>query len=450
MILIKFLSILLLFFLIYPAKKLIKKEEFNFFDMLIAFHSLYFVIIPLSVGKLAFSEMIGEIDNKVVLFLFVFFVLLFFFLTLASIGISSKNKSILNTSMFFKTYPDIKINLPFKILLVIVPLLALKYYVPAISYISFLSEYNMANQDVNYEQSSLIILLGNCFYFSMYISFLLFFQGIKQHRKDIWIILSLLISVVNLMMLPRRLLVTFIFIAAILFYSILRQYITKKTVTSFAVVLFFIGVVYFPFYNTIRFAGSINFDPSAPLETIKTVYNYGVSNFDSKKQKQAQNSRSLGLYSAAYALAKYQQHPFYGKLTYLAFDHATPKIINPHKGLGTAPVLEQQTKKNIDISDSVLLLALGDFSLLGSLYTVLLFYLVFCILSVTIKLFNTFMGKSIIAVWCAMFLFRISFNIETKFDGILASIIGIIPIFFIAIVLHKLKFIQLTPPIDRK
>lgn len=444
MILLKVLSLLLLPFLIYPIRKITRRSDINFFDLMIIFHCLYFVIIPLTLDEEIITKKLGTIDNTVVIFIFSFLLILFSLFTICSLRIKKNSLSLLNITRHIKKFPEIETHFIFKLILLVIPVLSLIIYVPAVSYLSFFNEYNLIDRVSNYEESVWIRLLGNAFYISLYITILLFFQNLQRGKKNILNLLTIVLCIINFLLLPRRLLLTIVLLFLLFLYSLMRKHINKRLIFNFLIVIIFIALVYFPFYNTIRFSENINFSPSNPIKSITQLYDYGKSNINRSKQIKEQSNRSLNLYSALYFLIKYDQTPSFGRLTYLAIDHAIPEFINPNKGLGSEPILEKRTRQNMDIADSVILLSAGDFSILGPLYSILIFYFIYFVALLICRIFNFFFHLSTItSLWCVIFLFTQCFNIEVKLDAILANFISIMPILIILSLFQKFNLISL-------
>ncbi|MBA6315440.1 hypothetical protein [Cellulophaga baltica] len=446
MVLIKILSLLLLLPSLYSIRKLIEKKELNFFDFLLLFSSLYFAIIPLKSNQEVFDS-IGLItrDNS----LFVFYYLLFYFLLLAflSTQIKENNKTAINITQFLKNYPDINASLILKILLIVLPIFSITYYVPQMSIISAFSEIRDANSDASYEQSSMVKYFGTIFKLGLIITLKLFFQKKQGKKVDVLILTSLLLFLVNLVMLPRRELLVFCLFGALLFYSSKRDAINKKFIIIIACFGIFLYTVYFPFYNIIRFS-PVQFDLKNPTESISEIYNFGISSYDNSKEGASEltDTRAIGLYRAVYWLAKYDTNEdiSWGGITLAAIDHAIPKAINPGKGLGSETILEKRMHAPNDSADSILLLALADYSIFGNLYTILLYILIYYLLLVIARKSETLFGQNIISYYLIFFIFRLTFDVEQKLDAILANIVSFILVIILIVAIQKLNIISLS------
>ena len=382
MVLIKFLSLLLLLPSLIVTKKLIKKQDLNFFDLLILFNTLYFVLIPLKSSQEVFNTL-GIISQSTSLF--VFFYLLFFFICLliGSNLIKSKNRSPINITYCLKKFPYLQVGIPFKLFLVALPIFSLIYYIPQMSVISAFEVVSQSGKNISYEQSSMIKFFSTVFRLGLIITLILFFQDLTKKKIDKFILVSLSLFLVNLLMLSRRQLLVFLLFTALIFYSNNRELINRKVliyITGFCTFLYF---VYFPFYNIIRHSPII-FTANSPITSIKSIYDYGIRSFEdnNKSASQSVDTRALGLYRSLYKLAEIDSDTdiTWGAITLSAIDHAIPKVINPGKGSGSELLLQNRLHTNKDSADSILLIALADYSILGSIITALIFFVVYKIL----------------------------------------------------------------------
>tara|TARA_R110002167_G_scaffold84156_11_gene228757 strand:+ start:4144 stop:5496 length:1353 start_codon:yes stop_codon:yes gene_type:complete len=446
MVLIKILSIFLLLPSLFVLNKLVKKKDLNFFDLLIVFNTLYFVIIPLKSNKSVFDS-IGRITESTSIL--VFFYLLFFFISLliASRFVGMEVNSPINLTYYIKNYPKLKGSLFFKVFLIVLPIFSIIYYVPQISMISAFDEIQDASSNISYEQSSLIKFFATIFKIGLVVVITMFIQNIKEKKYDILIIISLLLFLINLLLLSRRELLLFFLFGAIIFYSYNRDLINRKLML-FAVVLgVFLYFIYFPFYNIIRFS-PVEFNIKNPTSSIAAIYDYGIDSFGDAKESASErtDSRALGLYRAIYWLTEYDTDSdiTWGGITLSAIDHAIPKVINPKKGLGSELILQDRMHTAYDSADSVLLLALADYSMLGAVFTALIYFLVYKIMFFISRSSEFFFGKTIISLYLVFFLFSLAFDTEQKLDGMLANMVAYILVIVLIVLVHRLNFIRMA------
>jgi hypothetical protein len=189
----------------------------------------------------------------------------------------------------------------------------------------------------------------------------------------------------------------------------------------------------------------VKFDSNNFTTSLIQIVENAKNDFNSKKDVEARTSegRALNLYYALYRIIKYDKSPNNGELFIIAIDHALPKLINPNKGNGTEVLLQEKMLCKTDQADSILLLAYADFGLfIGAFYAFLLF-----VLLIWIHCFVHFMSisfinyGSIINILLIINLISISWNVETKLDAYLASIV-VLPIMTILLMfLSRFKII---------
>lgn len=445
MTLIKILSLILLLPSIFVVTKVFNKKDLNFFDFLLIFNTLYFVLIPLKSNQIVFDS-IGRISAETSLIVFFYLFLFFISLLIASYYLNNNALTPLNITNYLKNYPTVNLSLGFYIVLIAIPIFSILYYVPKISVIDSFSEIRENNTNVSYEASSMVKFFSSIFSVSLIVALLIFFQNIKKKNFQILNLISLVIFLVNLLLLSRRQLLLYFLFAAILLYSFNRELINKKLifyVCSFGMFMYFI---YFPFYNIIR-RTPVEFKFSSPITSIIGIYEYGVNNFEESREDSAEStdSRAIGLYRALYWLARSDSENdiTWGTITLAAIDHAIPRIINPGKGLGSEGILQRRMNTSNDSADSILLLAFADYSILGSIITLLIYYLVYRIWLLISKGYKFSFGPSIVSFYFVFFLFRMTFSIEQKLDGILADTVAYILVSALIVSLHKLKMIKL-------
>ncbi|CAM4198280.1 Oligosaccharide repeat unit polymerase [Zobellia nedashkovskayae] len=445
MILIKFLSIILLLPSISVARKLINKAELNFFDLLIVFNTLFFVIIPLKSNQAVYN-VIGRLSTGTSIF--VFFYLLFFFIAalIASNLIEKKNNTPINVTYFLKNYPNLRISLVFKIFLIVLPIFSIVYYIPQMSLMTAFKEIQQESANASYEQSSMVKLFATIFRFGLIIPMMLFFQNLKKKKYDILIAISLALFMLNYLMLSRRELLEFLLFGGIVFYSTNRELINKKLISYAFIFAAFLYFIYFPFYNIVR-TSPIEFKVQQPITSIQNIYNYGVDKFDDANEgaSESTDTRAINLYKAIYWVARNDgDHDItWGSITLSAIDHAIPKVLNPNKGLGSEITLQDRQNVDYDSADSVLLLTLADYSTLGSIITVLFYILIYRLWLFISRSSEFFFGKTIVSLYVVYSVFSLAFATEQKLDGILAKTVSFTLVIALIILIHKFNFIKI-------
>lgn len=445
MILIKVLSIILILPSLFVVQKLIQKKDLNFFDLLLVFNTLYFAIIPLKSNEVVYSSL-GRLSDRTSIFVFLYLLFFFVSLLIASKLMVIESNSPLNVTRFLKNLSRIKASPFFKILLIFLPIFSLIYYVPQVSIFDSYGEIQQSKLDISYAQSSMVKFFATIFNLGITIVIVLFFQGIKKKKYDIFITVSLLLFLINLLLLPRRTLLVFFLFAAIVFYSTNRELINRKLMMYAFFFAAFMYFVYFPFYNIIR-RSPVAVNMQAPISSITAIYDYGITRFSDAKEDASKltDSRALGLYRALYWLVEYDSDKdiTWGRITLAAIDHAIPKVINPGKGLGSEILLEQRMNRDKDSADSILLLALADYSLLGGIITLFIYLFVYKIWFFMARCSEFFFGKTIVSLYVVFFLFHTAFSIEGKLDAMLSRTIHFILIIILIVLIHKLNFIKI-------
>ena len=188
----------------------------------------------------------------------------------------------------------------------------------------------------------------------------------------------------------------------------------------------------------------IKFDNSNITTSLIHIIEDTNTRFESNKENATKTAegRSLNLYYALYQLVKFDHSPSNGKLLMAAIDHATPKIINPNKGSGSAKLLEEKTLNKTDQADSIFLLAYGDVGFItGSFYSLLLFLLVIFIHTLLNKLSLIFCQVSPFGLLLVVYLISMSWNVEASLDGIFASFVHLAIMAIILALLSKLQIL---------
>ncbi|MGP1992310.1 oligosaccharide repeat unit polymerase [Zobellia laminariae] len=449
MLLIKYLSLILLLPSFFVGRKLIRKEDLNFFDLIIIFNTLYFVVIPLKSSEAVFKA-IGKITSSTTIFVFLYILFFFIGCIIASNLIGKHENSPINITYYLKRFPKLKANLALKIALVILPIFSITYYIPHMSLIAAFEGIQEANKNISYEQSSMIQFFGTIFRLGLVISTVLFVQNIDEKKYDVLTVISMLLFLVNFLMLSRRELLETLLFVGIVIYSFNRALINKKLI-SYAIILgAFLYFVYFPFYNIIR-RTPVEFKIQSPIASIQKIYDYGIDNFGNSSESASEltDSRAIYLYRAIYWLAinDSERDITWGGITLLAIDHAIPKAINPNKGLGSEKVLEKRQHTNKDSADSILLIALADFSILGSVISVLIYFLIYKLWFFISKGSEFFFGKTMVSLYVVYFLFNLAFGTEKRLDAILADTVAYCLAIALITLVHKINLLKI---LDRK
>lgn len=349
-----------------PIVRIVNKKELNMFDFIILFSTLHFCISPIKEGCHAFFTDDGIFN------IFIFYFCYIYLILLVDIYYHQKHEYknvIINTTRYLKGFTYLEFKMGGKILVGLSIFVMLTYYLPRATLVAAAKEIGA----VSYEESSLTMALGSIIKIVGFLLFLDFSYRLKSGTKNKFNTICLIIYLSILVFFPRREFLGALLQLVLSLYSVHRSFFTLKKVSILGCVAAFIWLVYFPFYNVMRW-NPISFDSKHPIESLYSIVEYGISNYsiDAKEQLESSQERSLGLYNAVYLLAKKNITPQTGKLTLLEIDVSIPKILNPNKGNGSEITLEKMTSANVDIADSFMLLSYGEFGTLGGIYCCLL------------------------------------------------------------------------------
>ncbi|MGS0526302.1 hypothetical protein ACU8V7_15195 [Zobellia nedashkovskayae] len=106
-------------------------------------------------------------------------------------------------------------------------------------------------------------------------------------------------------------------------------------------------------------------------------------------------------------------------------------------------ILEKRQHTNKDSADSILLITLADFSMLGSVIAVLIYFLIYKLWFFISKSSEFFFGKTMVSLYVVYFLFNLSFGTEKRLDAILADTVAYCLAIAIIILVHKMNFLKI-------
>lgn len=425
--------------IIYPLLLLYKKRDLNIWDFLLLFSCLFFSVIPAVYGHLL------SFDTKDVKT--VFFVVLVYNFTLLFVDLFFRKNHgqefrVLNICLFLKHIKHFKISVLGKILIAIGIVVSTVYYLPRMSIAVRMEESGIRT---SYAESSILMALTSVIFIIGVVLTLASLTNIKELKRDKFLIALDVFYLGLMIFMPRRLFVFALLEIAIVFYSLHRISISKKIVSYIIVIFFGLYLIYFPFYNVVRW-NNVSFNPSHPIESLSAIIKYGIRNYSQQQTTASQSTdeRSLGLYEALYNLFHNCTEWGNGKLTVAAIDGAIPRIINPNKGNGTERTLERMAGVYNDQADSILLEACGDFKFLGSLYAVILFAILFWLYEKYSYLYYKLFGSYLIPTFILFELLSITWNIEGNLGGRIAFFFSSIFSIIVLLILEHYKVISIT------
>lgn len=450
MLLIKIYSIIAALPAIYSIKKLIRKQEFNIFDFITLFHTLFFCVIPFKSNIEAYKWLDSFLfEQRFITTIFFYYIIFICLMLLVNIYWTNRYNhkiSIINITYYVKKFPKIKVSYIMLIFLGINIAIAGIWYLPQASYIAFFQETNITSGN---EVTPLFLLYDSVFSFCVTITTFLIVKGEVTPIKRHILYLIAISFIVILLFMPRRTFLFYLIQLVIILYSTHRTIFTIRNFLLGCLFSTFLITIYFPFYNIMRFSVG-RFDIENPVSSIIEIIEDTRKEFKTKKDdaQSMSDGRSLNLYYALYRIIKFDESPSYGRLLISAIDHALPKIINPNKGEGTEKILEKKMNLSTDQADSLLLFAYGDFGFIfGTFYSLLLYLLLIYTYSKINHLFSIMTKRrSVLGLFIISCLISLSWNVEGRIDAALASFVRLIIISFIFVVITYSKVIYLKVP----
>lgn len=420
-----------------PIVRIVNKKELNMFDFIILFSTLHFCISPIKEGSHAFFTDDGVFNIFIFYFCYIYLILL---IDVYYHQNHEYKNVIINTTRYLQRFTYLEFKMFGKILVGLSIFVMLTYYLPRATIVAASKEIGA----VSYEESSLTMALGSIIKIVGFLLFLDFSYRLKSGIKNRFNTICLIIYLSILVFFPRREFLGALLQLVLSLYSVHRSFFTLKKVSLLGCVAAFLWLVYFPFYNVMRW-NPISFDSKHPIESLCSIVEYGISNYsiDAKNQLESSQERSLGLYNAVYMLAKKNITPQTGRLTLLEVDVSIPKILNPDKGNGSEVTLEKMTSANVDIADSFMLLSYGEFGILGGIYCCLLYAFFIFLYSKYAQFYRIYLKSNIISIFILFTMIDNLWNVEGKVSTYLAWFFGSFFTIFIILLLEKKKIVKI-------
>ena len=396
---------------LFPFFRMIKKKELNMFDFIILFSTLHFCISPIKEGGNSSFTDYG------ITHVFIFYCCYVYVLLFVDILCHRKIENkllIINTTFYLQNFTRIDFKVMGRILVGIGLLVMLTYYLPRATIVAAAKDLGT----VSYEESSFTMAFGSAMKIIGFLLFLDFSYRLKAGVKDIVNTIFLLFYLSILIFFPRREFLSGLLQLLLAIYSVHRSFFTLKKVSLMGCFAVFLWLVYFPFYNVIRW-NPISFDSNHPIESLSSILSYGIENYSLNADDQLESSqeRSLGLYNAVYLLAKRDITPQYGKITAASIDIAIPKVLNPNKGKGSEGMLENMTGAHVDIADSFMLLSYGEFGVVGGLYCCFLYVFFIVLYSKYAQFYKIIIKSNLVPIFILFTTFDNLWNVESKVES---------------------------------
>ena len=426
----QFTSLVLVLPIIRVLYKCWRKNELSMFDLLLLFTCFQFAILPLL--------NMAEVSYNIAISSTVFFILFVFEYGLLVVAfcwdkLYSSSNSIINITRYLKTIRSLTISKSGYVLIIFLLISVLVIYMP---YAALSVRIDSASQVLaqDYVLKTTIAILASVMSLIMTILSIKVIFQFKKKRFKLVDIVFFVSSLIICAFFPRRFFLQNILFFFLIFYSVCRNKISIRYIFIFFISALFLFQVYFPFYDVIR-SGSIHINSEEPIASLYEAVIYGLDHkSEFKRSKKSAQKRTIGLYDALYNLQKAEYELQYGELILSEIDVAIPKVLNPNKGIGSEKKLESMTGKYVDIADSILLEACGDFGLLGSVVAIFLYVLILGVYSLYRKILCLFGGYEILSIFILYELFSICWNVEGCLAGTLSwffsSFVWIIVLFF--------------------
>lgn len=421
---------------LFPLYRMIRKKELNMFDFLILFSTLHFCISPIKEGKLVHFSDLGIMREFIFYALYIFSIL---FVDIICHRRYERSTSIVNLTQYLQRFSKIEIDIYGRVLIGLCLFIMLTYYLPHASIVAAVE-----NTNISYEESSLTMALGNVIKVVGSFLFLDFSYNLKRKETNKINVFFLCLYILILLFFPRREFLSGLLQLLLTMYSINRSFFTLKKVVIMGCFASFLWVVYFPFYNVVRW-NPVRFDSSHPVESLTQIVEYGINNYSQNSTEQLESSeqRSLGLYQAVYMLANRNISLGYGEISLASVDIAIPKVLNPNKGNGSEPILENMTGAHVDIADSLMLLSYGDFGIVGGFYCCFLYAFVILLYNRYAMFFKKKLSSASVPVFILFTMFDYLWNVEGKLESYLSWFFGSIFTILIILFLEKKNVIRI-------
>lgn len=365
---IKIYSLLAALPLLYVVSKILKREELNSLDIILAFHTLYFAIIPLSTNAMDIAYSDVRNDGYIHFYAFVYYLLFSTCLMLVDMYFSKqKNHSNL---LYIGRFTDdfvAEINVSSKLLFPIA-LMGILYMFYAFSYeMAFSMEmgsigygdkrtYLMKNQTIMG-----IFLKSSSSTIRLYLTYLIpcilvkyRMMGEKISKK--WMLLGIMMVFFCLQG-SRTYFLEGVVVAIFVIYSVYRLQITSTQITKGLLALVLVIGVIFPFMSGLRsFKKSQMVNKNAsPIELMFSSLDEVTKGNVNIKKADNRSTRSINVYQIFARATSYKSN-FNGELSLAALSHSMPKMFFPNKSKdGSQEIIEKTIGNNVDVADSVLL-----------------------------------------------------------------------------------------------
>jgi hypothetical protein len=369
----------------YPLLKIWKRQELNVVDLLIVFLSINFSVVPLLSNANSYQS--WNSDN---LFLWsnslTQFIVYSSMIAVLLLGdyiwtkMCGDRDSVINFSKYLKMISVHRFGVMQGVFFVVLAVIAVVYLLPRYSYTVKMEELLDAN--LSYADSSITQLVNSLVFLAVPILIFVLISGKIQSKFNLRLcIFALSLFFVYYVFMPRRSLVLLLVSSLIILYSLRRSIVFSKSLVFGAVVLSVVlWQVFFPFYNAFRF-NDVSFDKDRPFHSLLNIVEYGFGNFstDRGSAKKTTESRALGLYVASSRMLEANSEPWLGDGILRFWGSSIPKFLYPQKPNSPQPDIEAKMGVYFDSADSLLLVSIADFGLLGGLVAGLMYLLIFLV-----------------------------------------------------------------------
>lgn len=458
--LIRFLSLLSLLPLFYIYSKVKKRRDLSCLDILVLFYTLFMGLIPLFDDL---DDLMAEVKQNDAVQIYVFFVNNVFVWGLVLIDryiLSRKKNSLWNMTSFIRNWASHHI-LSDKILLFLFILVVFQWIIGNIA-VQEMTAIGVSGTGIElreakaeYNTPFMMFLSLGTQVLRMYVIFtmtIFFIQSKAKYGrlKHKWAFIFLVILEFLLFMQGARLdLIESVLLLFIILYSLKKNEISNKNIAKYVSLTLLVAIMVFPLITGLRFARKAVIASSQTdlnvLEVLGMGFDMLLNGDVDLEDVDNKGSRAWDFYQSM-CLASSSDYEGTGFLTTIAVLHAVPKAILPDKPEGSQTVVEKATGRNVDMTDSLLLLGVMESRLLAPFWGLLLYMIVFSSFSFMYKFLYGILPQSMCVPFVVGQFFWWTNHVEVSFDSWLSSVITLIMwyfVFYFMIIIMKLFKIRL-------
>lgn len=432
----------------YVIAKINSRKAMNCLDILLAFHSLYFGIIPLMCNEnlIGFKPVVN--DGYIQFFAFAYYILFALTLLIFDMYLSKKHSNnLLYLGDYVKKMSDSynfigKVAFGVVLISVLLLFFSYVYFMSRTLGTSGMSLDERLRNIVKTQSSSDIFFYGITKTIRTFVTFLISLSFVQAKNNGLrlgkkWKILAFSLFV-NYLMNNRTALFEGVVIVAFVAYSVNRKTLQVKALIKTLLLLCLTVGVLFPIISVYRNKSrQMMTKVHSPIDviapTVRSVINgeVDVSKADNK------DSRSLGVFSI-FAKATAYDKSFNGYLTLCSVSHGIPKVLYPSKSsFGSQKIIENTIGDNHDVADSILLNFQLENKFVGFLIANLFFLLLIYIYDKINKIFYLYTNEEYLLIISISLLFPWLNQIESGIEGFVTGLFSAVLLLLISSIVFK-------------